>query len=87
MDINELKKIVKDESQIVIGDKIEKKYLSDSLKREYGHADALVFVKSTQEVQNIIKYASVNKIHITPRGAGTGLTGATVPLHGGIVLL
>ena len=25
-------------------------------------------------------------IHITPRGAGTGLTGATVPLHGGIVL-
>ena len=30
MDINELKKIVKDESQIVIGDKIEKKYLSDS---------------------------------------------------------
>lgn len=86
MDINELKKIVKDESQIVIGDKIEKKYLSDSLQREYGHADALVFVKSTQEVQNIIKYASVNKIHITPRGAGTGLTGATVPLHGGIVL-
>ena len=86
MDINELKKIVKDESQIVIGDKIEKKYLSDSLQREYGHADALVFVKSTQEVQNIIKYSSVNKIHITPRGAGTGLTGATVPLHGGIVL-
>lgn len=86
MDVNELKKLIEDESRIIIGDKIEKKYLSDSLQREYGHADALIFVKSAKEVQNIIKYANENKIHITPRGSGTGLTGATVPLHGGIVL-
>ena len=55
MDINELKKLVEDESRIIIGDKIEKKYLSDSLEREYGYADALVFVKSTEEVQKIIQ--------------------------------
>lgn len=86
MNTTELKNLIEDEGRIIIGDKIEKKYLSDSLEREYGYADALIFVKSTKEVQNIIKYANKNLIPITPRGAGTGLTGATIPFHGGIVL-
>ena len=37
-------------------------------------------------VSNILKLANGKKIPVTPRGAGTGLSGGCVPLYGGIVL-
>ena len=33
-----------------------------------------------------MKYANENNISVTPRGTGTGLVGAAVPIHGGILL-
>lgn len=47
---------------------------------------AVVFPKSTQEVQTIVKYAFENRINIIPRGAGTGETGGCIAVEGGIVL-
>lgn len=41
----------------------------------------------TASVSKILKYADVNKIPVSPRGAGTGLSGGCIPLYGGIVLL
>ena len=41
---------------------------------------------STEEVSGIMKVASREKIPVTPRGAGTNLTGGSVPTRGGIVL-
>jgi len=40
----------------------------------------------TQSVAQLLKYANDNRIPVTPRGAGTGLSGGCVPLYGGIVL-
>lgn len=65
---------------------LRKKYLTDGLNREFGEADALVFAKSSEEIQKVIEFANENGVHVTVRGSGTGLTGATVPLHRGIVL-
>ncbi len=70
----------------VITENIEDKYLSDTLGRLRGEAAALVFVKSADEVSEILKYANAHKIAVTPRGAGTNLVGSTVPLNGGIIL-
>jgi len=41
---------------------------------------------TTAEVSVIMKLASTEKIPVTPRGAGTGLSGGAVPVCGGIVL-
>jgi glycolate oxidase len=47
---------------------------------------AVIFPKTTQEVSQILKIASLHKIPITGRGAGTSLCSASVPLKHGIVL-
>lgn len=67
-------------------DRIEGKYLSDTLGRKKGRAEALVFPESTEQVSRLLSYAHENRIPVTPRGAGTNLVGSTVPLDGGIIL-
>ena len=74
------------EPERVVTEEIPEAYLSDTLGRLQGKAAALVFVKSTQEVSQIMKFANENRIPVTPRGAGTNLVGSTVPLDGGIIL-
>lgn len=86
MNYDELKKLIKDNNRVIYGIDIEDKYLTDGLAIQYGEADALVFVENTQEVASIIKFANENKIPITPRGAGTCLTGGTIPTERGIIL-
>lgn len=53
-----------------------------------GHAlpQAVVFATSHEQVHLIVKLCNEFKIPLTTRGRGTGTTGATVPLHGGLVL-
>ena len=48
--------------------------------------DAVAIPETTDEVSAIIRYASVNRIPVVPRGAGSGLAGGCTPIHGGIVL-
>lgn len=47
---------------------------------------AVVFPKSTDDVQQIMRFAYENNINVIPRGAGTGETGGCVAVEGGIVL-
>lgn len=82
----ELNEIIKDSNNIFYGDNIPKEYLTDGLKREFGEADVLVFPRNTHEVSRILKFANDNLINVTPRGAGTGLIGATIPTKRGIIL-
>jgi len=48
--------------------------------------DVVVKPGKTEEVAEILHLANEEKIPVTPRGGGTGLTGACVPLYGGIVM-
>jgi glycolate oxidase len=48
--------------------------------------DIVVLPTSAEMVQQIVNLARTNKIAIYPRGAGTNLSGGTVPLKKGIVL-
>lgn len=48
--------------------------------------DAVVFPKTTEEVSRIMSLASAEGIPVVPRGAGTGLSGGSVPIQGGLVL-
>ncbi|NOZ23107.1 MAG: FAD-binding protein [Planctomycetes bacterium] len=48
--------------------------------------DAVVKPATAQEISEILKVADAGEIPVTARGAGSGLTGGSVPLHGGLVL-
>ncbi|MBR0100769.1 MAG: FAD-binding oxidoreductase [Treponema sp.] len=85
-DITLLSSIIKDSSRLVFSDKIEARYLSDTLGRKKGLASALVFPVSTEEVSGVLRFAYENSIPVTPRGAGTNLVGSTVPHDGSIIL-
>jgi len=47
---------------------------------------AAVRPTSTVQVADIMRLAWENEIPVTPRGAGTGLAGAAVPVQGGLVM-
>lgn len=75
----------------------EKRFMSGSgVKEEFSHDEMPIYGKyfpeavcevlSTEEISEVMKICSRNKIPVTVRGAGTGLVGGCVPVHGGIVL-
>jgi glycolate oxidase len=49
--------------------------------------DVVVYAASTEEVSRVVKLANRLKMPILPRGAGSGFTGGTLPVRGGIVLV
>jgi len=48
--------------------------------------DAVVVPLNTEEVAKIVKLANEHKVPLVPRGAGTGLCGAAVAIHGGVIV-
>ena len=48
--------------------------------------DAVVFPGNAQEVSEILKLANQHGFSVTPRGAGSGMTGGSVPVRQGVVL-
>ena len=51
-----------------------------------GHPLAVVRVRSTDEVQQVLRWASAHTVPVVPRGAGSGLSGGATAVDGGIVL-
>lgn len=47
---------------------------------------AVVLPETTEQIAEIVKIAAEEKIPLFPRGAGTNLSGGTVPVGGGIVI-
>ncbi|MBU1170790.1 MAG: FAD-binding protein [Proteobacteria bacterium] len=70
--------------------KIEKEdlacYAYDAITRDV-FPDVVVFPENTGEVSEILTLASREKIPVVPRGSGTGTTGGSLALSGGIVLV
>ncbi len=48
--------------------------------------EVVVLPTSTAEVSTLLAFAHRQRLAVTPRGAGTGLSGGALPVHGGIVL-
>ena len=86
-EIAEQLKAVVGERRFFTGEDIDPNYSHDEMPI-YGKymPDAAVDVETTEEVSEIMKICSANKIPVTCRGAGTGLVGGCVPLAGGLVL-
>ena len=65
---------------------INEDFSHDELSGVKRFPEVLVEVQNTEEVSKIMKYAYQNNIPVTPRGAGTGLVGGAVAIHGGIMI-
>ena len=48
--------------------------------------DVVVLPTTAEQVSQILKLADEGKIPVTPRGAGTNVSGGSIPIKGGIVL-
>jgi glycolate oxidase len=87
-----LSQAVKDELKAIVGEGRYFDNQEDLLLYSYdafmvkGMPEAVLLPVSTEEVSRIMKVASRERIPITPRGAGTNLTGGSVPTRGGITL-
>lgn len=49
--------------------------------------EVVVYVGSTEEVCGVVKLANEYEVPLLPRGAGSGFTGGSLPVRGGIVLV
>lgn len=52
----------------------------------YSAPDVVVYPTSTEAVQAVVNIAREAGLPITPRGSGSGLSGGSIPLKGGMVL-
>jgi len=48
--------------------------------------EVAVLPATTAEVAEVVRLANRERVPITPRGAGSGLAGGAIPVHGGILL-
>jgi glycolate oxidase len=72
-------KVIRDE------ERLERFFVDESQIGRFP-AEAAVLATSREEVRLVLELARKHKIPVTPRGAGTGLTGGCLPVRGGIVL-
>ncbi|MFO7841484.1 MAG: FAD-binding oxidoreductase [Fidelibacterota bacterium] len=71
---------------VLIGDKIHEDYSRDELAGIRQYPDVVVLPGNRDEVSSVMRYAHEEHIPVTPRGQGTGLVGAAIAIHKGIML-
>lgn len=69
---------------IAKGDRITHSY---DATQEHHLPDIVVYAENTDQVKGAVECANRHTVPILPRGAGSGFTGGTLPVQGGIVLV
>ncbi|MEJ0056308.1 MAG: FAD-binding protein [Bacteroidota bacterium] len=83
--VDQFRKIAGDE--FVIVDPLRKEdYAHDKTEDYFFMPDVVVKPRTPQEVSELLKICNTHKIPVTPRGAGTGLSGGALPTRGGLVI-
>lgn len=61
-------------------------YGRDKTEDYFFMPDVVVKPANTAEVSELLKFCHAHKVTVTPRGAGTGLSGGALPIRRGVVL-
>ncbi|HCX03457.1 MAG TPA: FAD-binding oxidoreductase [Clostridiales bacterium] len=84
--VKELESILGAKNVILDKEKMEN-YSHDETPEEYAHMPEVVITPTTTEqISEVMKLANKHLIPVTPRGAGSGLSGGAIPTFGGILL-
>ncbi len=84
-DIGQFRKIVGDEHVIADGETLEN-YSRDETEMLHYLPDLVLRPGNANEISEILKICNRRLIPVTPRGAGTGLSGGALPQLGGVVI-
>ena len=83
--VSQLQKIVGKEAVFTSKEDLTT-YSYDATTTRTHMPDVVVLPTMTEQVSQILKLANENLIPVTPRGAGTNISGGSIPIRGGIVL-
>jgi glycolate oxidase len=83
--IEALSQIVGQDDVLVSAEELEP-YTHDEVVGLRADPEVVVRVTSAGQVAQVLKLAQRERVPVTPRGAGYGLSGGAVPVQGGIVL-
>ena len=83
--INEFRNMV-GENHVLYDDETLDRYAHDETENLYYLPDVVIKPRTAEEISAIMKLCNVKKIPVTPRGAGTGLSGGALPHLGGVVI-
>ena len=83
--IDEFKNIV-GENYVLYDDETLDHYAHDETENLYYLPDVVIKPRNADQISAIMKICNSKKIPVTPRGAGTGLSGGALPHLGGVVL-
>jgi len=72
--------------RVVIDPDVLESYARDETIDLAAQPDCVVRAQSASDVSTVLKICNLSDVPVTPRGAGTGVTGGSVPIKGGIVL-
>lgn len=84
-DIEFFTSITGDNNLIFSGDKLED-YAHDYTEDLRFFPEIVLKPANTKDVSKILTYCNENKIPVTPCGARTGLSGGSLPIHGGVAM-
>jgi glycolate oxidase subunit GlcD len=82
--MSEIEKIVGKEN--VFSDRVECICNSRDMSVHVGVPDLVVYAQTTEQISSIMQLANQEKIPVTIQGSGTSVTGASLPVEGGILL-
>ncbi len=71
---------------VIIDRDVLEKYSRDETSDLFCQPDIVVRARSAADVSSVFKVCGRYKTPVTPRGAGTGVTGGAIPVRGGVVL-
>lgn len=77
-----LQEIIKDNNRLFIGEDVPSEYLTDPYIQDIPDIFAVALPTSHEEVVELVKFAKEEQLTIIARGAGTGVAGSQVPIHG-----
>ncbi len=83
--LHQFKKIVGD-NFVFVDEETLNNYAHDETENLHFLPDTVLKPKTTEEISAILKICNEYKIPVTPRGAGTGLSGGALPNLGGVLL-
>ncbi len=84
--IEELRKIVKDPSGVIVEEAGLRAFECDGLSAYRQLPMIAVLPEDKEEISEILKLCSKEKVNVVPRGAGTSLSGGALPLADGVLL-
>ncbi|MDD2791725.1 MAG: FAD-linked oxidase C-terminal domain-containing protein [Sediminibacterium sp.] len=74
------------ESYVLADEENLQHYGHDETERLQYYPEVVLKPAGTQEISAIMQYCNTHRIPVTPRGAGTGLSGGALPTQGGVLL-